>query len=310
MRSDVFELFDEYAAAYARGDRPDADEFLARAGGARKELALLLEEFLRRAPAPMPSEDDVRLVGLLLADEPPLLTLRVRRGVKVDYLVDAVIERLALDPAKRPKVKRYYQRLEGGLLDPAGVSNRLRTVLADVFGTSIESALSWTAPTAPAKVLFRSAGLEARASPPALSGCGGGRDRPALHRRPVARDARPSHGRTGGGDKAAAPAPVRRRRLPRSGLGDRRGPLRSHRRGDRRPGRLRDAHSVRAADLHQRGRAAGATTVHSRARARPLGLPLPPGTDCAHLLPCRGGRPRPEGEERRDERRTSSPRSC
>ena len=38
----------------------------------------------------------------------------------VDDVVGALIERLGLDPAKRAKVKRYYQRLEGGLLDPHG----------------------------------------------------------------------------------------------------------------------------------------------------------------------------------------------
>jgi hypothetical protein len=163
--SRLFELFDEYAAAYARGDRPNADNYLARAGEEREELASLLDEFLRRTPAPMPSEDDVRLLGLMLADEPPLLSLRVRRGIKVDEVVSAVIDRLGLDPAKRPKVKRYYQRLEGGLLDPGGVSMRVRAVLADVFGASVDTAVSWTAQPAAAATAFlrRSEHLEAAA---------------------------------------------------------------------------------------------------------------------------------------------------
>jgi hypothetical protein len=169
--SRLFELFDEYAAAYARGDRPDVDNYLARAGEEREDLGSLLDEFLRRTPAPMPTEDDVRLLGLMLADEPPLLRLRVRRGIKVDEVVSAVIDRFGLDPAKSPKVKRYYQRLEGGLLDPGGVSNRLRAVLADVFGASVDSAISSTAqPAAPATAfLRRSEEFEAAPSAPAAA---------------------------------------------------------------------------------------------------------------------------------------------
>jgi hypothetical protein len=146
VSSRALELFDEYAAAYARGDRPNADDYLQRAGDDRHQLASLLDEFLRRAPVSTPTEDDVRLLGLMLADEPPLLTLRVRRGIKVDDVVNAVIDYLGLDPAKRSKVKRYYQRLEGGLLDPRGVSHRVRAVLVEVLGAPADPAMSWTAP--------------------------------------------------------------------------------------------------------------------------------------------------------------------
>jgi hypothetical protein len=168
----VFELFDEFAAAYAHGDRPDAEVFLTRAGDDRQDLAALLEEFLRRVPAPQPTEDDVRLLGLMLADEPPLLSLRVRRGIKVDDVVSGVIDRLGLDPAKRPKVKRYYQRLEGGLLDPNGISGRLRAALADIFGTSVEQAIRWAPPpVAEPTFLRRSERLAAAAAPlPAAEG--------------------------------------------------------------------------------------------------------------------------------------------
>lgn len=170
MPSQVFELFDEYAAAYARGDRPDAEAFLTRAGDDRQELAALLEEFLRRTPAPKPTEDDVRLLGLMLAEEPPLLSLRVRRGIRVDDLVSAVIERLALDPAKRLKVKRYYQRLEGGLLDPDRVSKRLRAALAEIFGTPVEQAIRWAPPrVAQPTFLRRSERLAAAAPAPSAA---------------------------------------------------------------------------------------------------------------------------------------------
>jgi hypothetical protein len=165
--SRAVDLFDEYAAAYARGERPDAEDFLQRAGDERRELASLLDEFLRRAPVPAPTEDDVRLLGLMLAEEPPLLALRVRRGITVDDVVSAVIGYLGLDPAKRLKVKRYYQRLEGGLLDPSGVDRRVRAVLTDVLGASADAAMSWTAPPMASTAFLRHA--ELAAAPPSAA---------------------------------------------------------------------------------------------------------------------------------------------
>lgn len=146
MSERSFELFDEYAAAYARGDRPDTEAYLERAGSDRNELAKLLDAFLRGAPAPLPNEDDRRLLGLMIAEEPPLLALRVARGLRVDDMVEAVVGRLGLDRAKRSKVKRYYQRLEGGFLDPEGLSEHLRAVLTDILGSGAEVAMAWTAP--------------------------------------------------------------------------------------------------------------------------------------------------------------------
>jgi hypothetical protein len=144
LPSRLFELFDEYAAAYARGERPSAEAYLDRAGSERNQLALLFADFLRRAPVHDPSEDDKRYLGLMLAEEPPLLSLRVERGLRVDEVVSSLVDALGLEPSKSAKVKRYYQRLEGGLLDPRGLSKRLRTVLSDILGAS-ESAISWTA---------------------------------------------------------------------------------------------------------------------------------------------------------------------
>jgi len=163
----LFQLFDEYAAAYARGERPSAEDFLERAGAERDELALLLGEYLRRAPAQPASEDDERRLGLLLAPEPPLLALRVERGLRVDDVVSSLVERLGLDPATRAKVKRYYQRLEGGLLDPRGLSGRLRSALVDVFGAAAGPALAWTAPPPAAPAFLRAAEpAAAQAAPP------------------------------------------------------------------------------------------------------------------------------------------------
>ena len=68
------------------------------------------------------------------AGEPPLLALRVRRGLKREQVVDALIERFRLDRGQREKVRRYYHELESGLLRP---SRRLLDGLEEILGTRV-----------------------------------------------------------------------------------------------------------------------------------------------------------------------------
>ncbi len=68
----VAQLFDEYADAYARGERPRAEEYLARAGGQADELAGLLERFVRRRRRASPTRRTVALIEAWLTGEPPL----------------------------------------------------------------------------------------------------------------------------------------------------------------------------------------------------------------------------------------------
>src|SRR5512133_3597017 len=101
----VADLFAEYADAYARGEHPRAEEYLARAGGQADELARLLERFVRAAPAREPDAATLALTEAALTGEPPLLLLRTRRGLRRDEVVDALMSALALDAKKREKVK-------------------------------------------------------------------------------------------------------------------------------------------------------------------------------------------------------------
>jgi hypothetical protein len=135
--ADVDRLFDELAAAYVRGERPDLPAYLARAGDGADELARLVDAFLRTVPAPEPSEDDVAVMRARLEGEPGLLVLRRRRGRRVDEVVDDLAVRLEVDDL--PRLKRYYQQLEGGVLDPHPVDERVWDALCDVFSTSVRS---------------------------------------------------------------------------------------------------------------------------------------------------------------------------
>jgi AcrR family transcriptional regulator len=135
--ADIDVLFDELAAAYVRGERPDLPAYLARAGDEADELARLVDAFLRTVPPPEPSEDDVAVMRARLGGEPGLLALRKRRGRKVDDVVDELASRLDVDD--RPRLRRYYQRLEGGVLDPPRIDERVWEALQTVFETSVRN---------------------------------------------------------------------------------------------------------------------------------------------------------------------------
>ena len=161
----VFELFDEFAAAYARGERPSLDDYLARAGDDAGELARLADRWLERAPAPPAREGSVELLDAFLAREPGLVALRARKGLRVDDVVDALLGKLSLDVGKREKVKRLYQQLEGGLLDPGRVSAKVWDVVRDAVGPGAEEATRWRAgPVVAAPVYSRQDVLYQRAA--------------------------------------------------------------------------------------------------------------------------------------------------
>jgi hypothetical protein len=133
-------LFDEFAIAYARGERPDLGTYLERAaeGAERDDLAGLIDRFLQAMPARESSEEEVVLMQARLESAPPLLLLRVRRAVTREAIVDALVGQLSLDPEKRDKVGRYYHELETGLLDPTPVDRSVWSVLADVLKANTE----------------------------------------------------------------------------------------------------------------------------------------------------------------------------
>jgi hypothetical protein len=124
------DLFDDFAARHARGERPDVREYLERAGEGADELASLIDAFLRAAPRGEPAPETLAMMEAFAEGEPPLLRLRVHRRLTRDAVADALVDGLDLDFRKTPKVRRYYHELETGLLDPARVDARVFSVLA------------------------------------------------------------------------------------------------------------------------------------------------------------------------------------
>lgn len=136
-------LFDDYAARFARGERPDAREYLARAGEGVDELGTLIERFLERAAPPAPDDGALRLAEAWVAGNSPLVQLRAERGLRREEVVDSLIAALGLDRAKREKVTGYYHQLENGLLDVTRVDRRVWEVLAEALEARLGDLVAW-----------------------------------------------------------------------------------------------------------------------------------------------------------------------
>jgi hypothetical protein len=142
----VEDLFGEYAAAYARGERPQSRAFLARAGEQTDELAGLIDAFLARAPVPAPDEQAVQLFEAWQAGESPLLRLRTARGMTPNAVVVSLVRTLGLDEKKKEKVRRYYHELESGSLQPERVDRRVWHALAETLGARMSDLAGWRPP--------------------------------------------------------------------------------------------------------------------------------------------------------------------
>ena len=134
MSPEVEILLDELVRRHARGEPLDVEGTLRRAGDRADELAPLIEAFLARAPRRGPTPASLEFVRSL--DDPPLLRARVAKSVKVDDVVEAIVTACDLDPSARPKVRRYYQQLEGGILDPTRVAASVWDAITNLLGRS------------------------------------------------------------------------------------------------------------------------------------------------------------------------------
>lgn len=151
----MHELFAEYAALVARGERPRAGEFIERAGSEADTLATMIDRFLRAAPRPAATaEDSARLAGWLQT-EPPILELRRRKGIKRAQVVDALLGALQLGKGSRDRLADAYHELETGQLDPAGVDPSVWVALGEILKANVRELGAWRGPALQAKPAFR-----------------------------------------------------------------------------------------------------------------------------------------------------------
>ncbi len=158
----VDELFADYAAALARGERPRARDYLDQAGAEADELATMIERFLQAAPRPVATAEDSALLAGWLQREPPLLALRVRLGLKRAAVVESLLGALGLEPRSRDRLAEAYHELETGQLDPACVDASVWSALAVIMKANVRELASWRPPQLPVEVAYRVADAEIR----------------------------------------------------------------------------------------------------------------------------------------------------
>jgi hypothetical protein len=142
----VMRLVEEFAAARARGERPDVREYLARAGDGAGEFGALVAAIVAATPPPPPSPEARAIATALVPAEPPLLALRHRRGLTVDEVTDRLAAELEVPGVFRPRLRALYQRLEAGLIDASAIAGRLRTALADALDVGADRIVPAPAP--------------------------------------------------------------------------------------------------------------------------------------------------------------------
>jgi hypothetical protein len=143
MTDPLFALFDEFAVRRARGEHPDVREYLERAGDRSDELADLIDRFLQTAGAVAPDDATIALMEAWIHDRAPLIELRVARGVRVGDATEALAEELAIEQVRWSRLRRYYQRLEQGALDPSRVDQRVFAALGRLLNISAEELRAW-----------------------------------------------------------------------------------------------------------------------------------------------------------------------
>lgn len=152
------QLLDELVDCWTRGEPLAVDELLVRAGPRADELATLIDRFLERAPRREPTPAALAYVRSL--DEPSLLQARQERKLKLDDLVAGLLEKLGLPPAARGKVRRYYQDLELGQLDPGGVATSVWDALTGLLGRDARGLGALPPFAAAAPAMYREADFE------------------------------------------------------------------------------------------------------------------------------------------------------
>jgi hypothetical protein len=153
MTSDLETLLDDLARRHARGEPLDVEGTLRQAGERADDLAPLIEAFLSRAPRREASDDALAYVRSL--DEPPMVRARVAKALRVDDVVDAIVTACSVRPESRAKVRRYYQQLEGGILDPAPVAETVWDAITGLLGRSRAPLSAPSVATSAASPMYR-----------------------------------------------------------------------------------------------------------------------------------------------------------
>lgn len=158
-------LFDEFAAAHARGESPDVRDYLARAGDDAEELGSLIDRYLQAVPAQPPDQEAIVLMQARLEHKDPLVAARVRLGLRRRDLSDRLRAELGLGEALGDRVLAACSELERGQLDPGRVDGRVWDALRKILGLDALQLARSTGEAAAATPFYRMPSLRAPGAP-------------------------------------------------------------------------------------------------------------------------------------------------
>jgi hypothetical protein len=131
--------FDDFVAAWERGEGPDPATAIASVGEADREpLAAMLAAYLAANPRTDVTQEQVTARAAHPSSQPPvawvelLPALRARTGTTRGSLVTRLAEMLGF-PAAKAQVEEHVHDLETGLLEPARVRPPVVAALARIL---------------------------------------------------------------------------------------------------------------------------------------------------------------------------------
>lgn len=163
----VAQLFDEFVDAHVSGQRPDVRDHLLRAGPASGELGVLIDRFLELAPVEEPDEETVVALNARLEHVTPLTAARTRLPLRVDEVVERLLDALGLRESSRARLRTAYQELEAEQLDPSGVHERVWEALQSVLALDPRRLITRETPNFRSLAYLRTADFEALPAAPA-----------------------------------------------------------------------------------------------------------------------------------------------
>jgi hypothetical protein len=144
--------YEQFAAKAADREGDRIGDLIAWAGELDDDDVAVLASVAPEAPAVPLSQLEDEVAGVIerhrMREEvtSELEHLRTSRGLGIGAVVSVLMQGLRLDPAKRQKVRSYYEALETGLLDWTAVSRRVWEALADGLGASVDDLLAMPPP--------------------------------------------------------------------------------------------------------------------------------------------------------------------
>ena len=143
----ITELFARYRAAYEAGEQPDMAAALAEAGDDAELLAMVLEEYHARTPAPL-DLDAIEAFAAAPVSAPTfgevLRAAWTQQGMLRRVLVDRLVTELALRPEARGRLDQRLHQVETGQHPARQVSSRLLGALDRIL-PGVSAALSASA---------------------------------------------------------------------------------------------------------------------------------------------------------------------